>query len=53
MARQEKLPKRCQCGGRMVYTHDFGRVFSYCASCTPVVKIDCRALAAALKRSNG
>lgn len=35
-----KLPKKCSCGGRMEYAFDFGRVFSVCASCTPVVRVD-------------
>ena len=33
------LPKRCECGGEMAYEIDFGRVFSWCKSCTPVVKV--------------
>lgn len=34
----EKHPKRCECGGRLVYNHDFGQTFVYCLKCTPVVK---------------
>jgi hypothetical protein len=33
------LPYRCECGGIMEYAADFGRVFSVCKSCTPVVRI--------------
>lgn len=32
------LPKRCECGGKMVYVRDFGRIFSHCDTCTPVVR---------------
>lgn len=35
----EALPRRCECGGRMVYERDFGRLFSCCEDCTPVVEI--------------
>jgi hypothetical protein len=35
----EKLPKKCECGGTMKYVRDFGRVFSHCLKCTPVVKV--------------
>jgi hypothetical protein len=31
------LPEFCECGGRMLYEHDFGMVFSCCDKCTPVV----------------
>ena len=34
-----RLPRRCECGGKMVYAFEFGRVFSHCASCTPVVVV--------------
>lgn len=33
------LPYRCECGGIMEYAVDFGRVFSVCKSCTPVVRV--------------
>ena len=33
------LPKYCECGGEMDYAFDFGRVFSYCKKCTPVVHV--------------
>ena len=34
------LPKNCECGGKMVYSFSFGRVWSVCDKCSPVVKID-------------
>jgi hypothetical protein len=34
-----KFPRKCECGGTIKYTPDFGRVFSYCTKCTPVVSI--------------
>ena len=37
-----ELPKRCECGGKMVYVRDFGRIFSHCDTCTPVVTIQIR-----------
>jgi hypothetical protein len=33
------LPRKCECGGKMMYDYDFGRVWSWCAKCTPVVKV--------------
>jgi hypothetical protein len=33
------LPKRCECGGKLLYVRDFGRVFSVCDTCTPVVAV--------------
>jgi len=39
-AESELYPKLCECGGEMVYVRDHGRVFSHCARCTPVVKVD-------------
>lgn len=33
------LPKKCECGGAMIYEHAFGMVFSCCAKCTPVVTV--------------
>jgi hypothetical protein len=34
----EKLPKHCaDCGGEMLYAKAFGRVFSCCSCCSPVV----------------
>ena len=38
------LPKHCECGGLMLYSASFGRVFSCCDTCTPVVKVDVRKL---------
>jgi len=33
------LPKNCECGGTMIYDVDFGRVWSVCDTCTPVVNV--------------
>lgn len=33
------LPKFCECGGRMVYQRQSGRVFSSCDTCTPAVRV--------------
>ena len=30
---------KCQCGGDVRAVKDFGRLFSWCTKCTPVVKI--------------
>ena len=35
-----KLPKRCECGGKMIYSFAFGRIFSCCDRCTPKVTIN-------------
>lgn len=35
----QKLPRKCECGGNMEYSESFGRVFSGCDRCTPVVKV--------------
>ncbi len=40
LRRKYGLPYRCECGGVMDYDFDFGRVWSGCKTCTPVVKID-------------
>jgi len=39
LRKAHNLPYRCECGGLMVYVHDFGRIFSHCKQCTPVVKV--------------
>lgn len=44
------LPKRCECGGRILYSHAFGRTFSCCDTCTPVVTVDLRKHRAARER---
>jgi hypothetical protein len=31
---------RCECGGQVRGVHQFGRLFSWCTVCTPVVKVD-------------
>lgn len=33
-----QFPRKCECGGKLKYTRDFGMVFVYCKSCTPVIK---------------
>ena len=35
-----RLPKRCECGGKMVYAFAFDRVWSDCETCSPVTIID-------------
>jgi hypothetical protein len=40
--RKDNLPYRCECGGVMEYAVDFGRVFSVCKKCTPVVNLNTR-----------
>lgn len=35
----QKLPKRCTCGGKLVYTFAHGLTFSHCDRCTPVVEV--------------
>lgn len=39
LRKQFNLPKRCECGGEMEYDYEFGRVWSGCRRCTPVVVI--------------
>jgi hypothetical protein len=39
MKLNEKLPRKCECGGKMQYVLDFGRIWSACLKCTPVVEI--------------
>lgn len=34
------LPEFCECGGKMIYDVSFGRVWSVCDTCTPVVHVD-------------
>ena len=34
------LPKFCECGGKIAYDRDFGRWFSVCLACSPVVRIN-------------
>lgn len=36
---KERLPRKCECGGKMKYAFDFGRVWSWCEKCTPKVKV--------------
>jgi hypothetical protein len=33
------LPKRCECGGLMIYARSFDRVFCHCETCTPEVAV--------------
>lgn len=39
LLKQHGLPYRCECGGKMEYDFDFGRVFSCCDTCSPKTKI--------------
>lgn len=32
-----RLPRKCECGGKMGYDFDFGIVWSWCETCTPLV----------------
>jgi hypothetical protein len=41
---KERLPRRCECGGKMKYEFSMGRIFGYCLSCTPVVTVSKRVL---------
>lgn len=36
---KQGLPKNCECGGKMIYSFAFNRVFSGCDTCTPVETI--------------
>ncbi len=45
------LPRRCECGGRMLYDFDFGRVWSACDTCTPVVHVDISKIMLGMPRS--
>lgn len=36
----QKLPARCECGGRLIYAYEFQRVWCYCDACTPVVNVN-------------
>jgi hypothetical protein len=38
--RELGLPKRCDCGGRLLYSISHSRVFSVCRRCSPVTRID-------------
>jgi len=33
--KKRKLPKHCECGGRLIYVAAFRRVFCHCDTCTP------------------
>jgi hypothetical protein len=35
---------KCECGGNVYGVRQFGRVFSWCDTCTPVVKVNYGAL---------
>ena len=43
---KERLPRKCECGGRLVYDFSFGHVWVHCASCTPVVTVRVQGLVA-------
>jgi hypothetical protein len=34
-----RLPRRCECGGKMLYEFSLGRIFSCCDTCSPVVQM--------------
>lgn len=38
--KKKGLPVYCQCGGKILYSWDFSRWFSYCDTCSPVQKIN-------------
>lgn len=41
----DALPTRCQCGGKLIYSHGPGDyVAVVCDRCTPVVRVDVRKL---------
>lgn len=31
---------KCECGGNVLGVRDFGRLWTWCDTCTPVVKVD-------------
>lgn len=37
--KRRQLPKHCECGGKMIYDVSFGRMWSCCDTCTPVVTV--------------
>lgn len=38
-----KFVCRCDCGGQVRGIEQFGRLFTWCESCTPVVKVKIKA----------
>ncbi len=30
---------RCECGGNTLGTREFGRMFTWCSKCTPILKV--------------
>lgn len=39
--KEQKKPKYCaDCGGQMLYAEAFGRVFSCCSCCSPVIDMN-------------
>lgn len=39
MPAKDKKICQCECGGTVRGVHEFGRLFTYCEKCTPVVRI--------------
>lgn len=33
---KDRLPRKCECGGKMGYNFDFGMVWAWCETCSPV-----------------
>jgi hypothetical protein len=44
---KDKRICRCECGGWVRGVQDFGRLWTYCDKCTPVVIVSAAALASA------
>lgn len=42
--RRRKLPEKCECGGTMLYSFSFDRVWSVCDTCTPVETVNMNVL---------
>lgn len=36
--KKSPFPRRCECGGKIKYIRDFGLVFGYCMTCSPVAE---------------
>lgn len=42
---------RCDCGGIVAGVYDFGRLWTWCRKCTPVVKVNIKKLQTATARA--
>lgn len=52
MRKRQPKPKYCaDCGGQMLYAEAFGRVFSCCSCCSPVVDMSRVAKAAMIQQA--